>query len=66
MARQHQTHVESSGRYRSTPPYAEIQKQIGNGLKQQYEPLPKELPHQLFALLLQIQDQEEKGPPQLS
>jgi len=59
MARHHQqTHVES-GRYRPEPPYAEIQKQIGNGLKQQYEP-SKELPHQLFALLLQIQDQEER------
>jgi hypothetical protein len=58
MAPHHHTRVESSGRYRTTPPYAEIQKQIGNGLKQQYE-APKELPHQLFALLLQIQDQED-------
>jgi hypothetical protein len=33
-----------------TQPYAEMQKQIGKILREQYQP-PQELPHQLFVLL---------------
>jgi len=58
MARSHQDHAESRGNYRSMPPYAEIQKQIGKGLKQQYE-LPQQLPHGLLALLMQLNDNED-------
>ena len=57
MARHHQAHVESSWRYRATPLYAEIQKQIGKGLKEHYEP-PPELPHRLLTLLMQLNDKD--------
>jgi hypothetical protein len=36
-----------------TPPYIEIQKQLGKGLRKQYEP-PRELPHHLLTLLIQL------------
>src|SRR5258705_7199840 len=36
----------------SRPPYREIQKQIGMILRKQYAP-PKELPHQLLALVIE-------------
>jgi len=37
-------------------PYAEMQKQIGKILREQYQP-PKELPHQLLVLLLKVDQQ---------
>jgi len=39
-----------------TQPYAEIQKEIGKILREQYQP-PQELPHQLFVLLLKVDQQ---------
>jgi hypothetical protein len=42
-----------------TPPYIEIQKQLGNGLRKQYEP-PRELPHHLLTLLIQLNDNENE------
>jgi hypothetical protein len=43
---------------RKAPPYRDIQMKIGEGLKDYYEP-PKELPHQLLTLLVQINEQWE-------
>jgi len=40
---------------RMRPPYLAIQEQIGSMLRQQYEP-PKDLPRQLLALLVQLND----------
>ena len=40
---------------RMRPPYLAIQQRIGSMLRQQYEP-PKDLPHQLLALLIQLND----------
>jgi hypothetical protein len=37
-------------------PYAEMQKQIGKILREQYQP-PQELPHQLLVLLLKADQQ---------
>jgi hypothetical protein len=37
------------------PPYLAIQERIGSMLRQQYEP-PKDFPHQLLALLVQLND----------
>jgi hypothetical protein len=37
-------------------PYAEMQKQIGKILREQYQ-LPEELPHQLLVLLLKVDQQ---------
>jgi hypothetical protein len=59
MARHRQADSESSGRYRAKPPYAEIQKQIGKGLKEHYE-LSPELPHRLLALLIQLNDKDDE------
>ena len=39
-----------------TQPYAEMQKQIGKLLREQYQP-PQELPDQLFVLLLKVEQQ---------
>jgi hypothetical protein len=39
-----------------TQPYAEMQKQIGKILREQYQP-PQELPHQLLVLLLKVDQQ---------
>ena len=39
------------------PPYREIQKQIGMILREQYAP-PKELPHQLLALVIEADKQK--------
>jgi hypothetical protein len=39
-----------------TQPYAEMQKQIGEILREQYQP-PQELPHQLLVLLLKVDQQ---------
>jgi hypothetical protein len=41
------------------PPYAAIQHRIGSMLRQQYAP-PKDLPHQLLALLVQLNNQEDE------
>jgi hypothetical protein len=41
------------------PPFAEIQKELGKGLKEQYEP-PKDLSHRLFTLLLQLDKPKDK------
>jgi hypothetical protein len=43
----------------STPPYLVIQT-IGKALQEQYEP-PKELPHRLLTLLLQINEREDNS-----
>ena len=40
------------------PPYLVIQQRIGTMLRQQHEP-PKDLPHQLLALLVQLNNQED-------
>jgi len=40
---------------RMRPPSLAIQERIGSMLRQQYEP-PKDLPHQLLALLVQLND----------
>jgi hypothetical protein len=47
-----------------TQPYAEMQKQIGKILREQYQP-PQELPHQLLVLLLKVDQQgsRRKTPP---
>jgi hypothetical protein len=37
-------------------PYAEMQKEIGKILREQYQ-LPQELPHQLLVLLLKVDQQ---------
>jgi hypothetical protein len=42
---------------RAAPPYREIQKLIGEGLREQLQ-LPKELPHQLLAVLLQLTEND--------
>jgi hypothetical protein len=44
----------------SEPPrrYSEIQKRIGSFLREQYEP-PKDLPHRLFTLLMEADNQED-------
>jgi hypothetical protein len=41
-------------------PYPEIQKRIGVELRKQYEP-PKDLPHLLLTLLLQLDKSEDDG-----
>jgi hypothetical protein len=41
------------------PPYRDIQTKIGEGLKAHYEP-PKELPHRLLTLLLQMNERWEE------
>jgi hypothetical protein len=57
--RQHQPAAESRRRfYSSAPPYLDIQKHLGKALREQYKP-PKELPHGLFTLLLQISEPED-------
>lgn len=38
--------------------YREIQKKIGEELRKRFEP-PKELPHQLLTVLMQLNDQGE-------
>ena len=38
-------------------PYREIQQRIGSFLREQYEP-PKDLPHNLFTLLMQVNKSE--------
>jgi len=43
----------------AAPPYREIELKIGEGLRQRYEP-PRELPHQLAALLNQMVRREKK------
>jgi hypothetical protein len=45
-----------------TKPYAEMQKQIGKILREQYQP-PQELPHQLLVLLLKADQQGTRRPP---
>ena len=40
------------------PPYLAIQQRIGSMLRQQYEP-PKDLPHELLALLVELNNQED-------
>jgi hypothetical protein len=45
-----------------TQPYAEMQKQIGKILREQYQP-PQELPHQLLVLLLKADQQGTRRPP---
>ena len=40
------------------PPYCEIQKKIGEELRKLLEP-PKEIPHQLLTVLMQLNDQSE-------
>jgi hypothetical protein len=40
------------------PPYLAIQQLIGSMLGQQYEP-PKNLPHQLLALLVDLNNQDD-------
>src|SRR5262249_1377854 len=45
---------------RMRPPYLAIQQRIGSMLRQQYEP-PKDLPHQLLALLVELKNQEDDG-----
>jgi hypothetical protein len=42
------------------PPYLAIQQRIGSMLREQYEP-PKDLPHHLFALLIQLDKQEDES-----
>jgi hypothetical protein len=42
------------------PPYRAIEMQIGKELQGRYEP-PRELPHRLFALLMQMNGRNE-GP----
>jgi len=42
-----------------SPPYIEIQKQLGKGLRKQYEP-PRELPHHLLTLLIQLSDNDNE------
>ena len=44
----------------SPPPYREIQKQIGMILREQYAP-PKELPHQLVALVIEADKQKHNN-----
>jgi hypothetical protein len=39
-------------------PYRAIQRRIGMVLKEQYEP-PKDLPHQLLALLIEVENSED-------
>ena len=49
------------GRHRlGTPSYSyiEIQRQLGKGLRKQYEP-PRELPHHLLTLLVQLNDNDK-------
>jgi hypothetical protein len=58
MARHQDANFESRASYLGATPYREMQKQLGRGLREHYE-VPKELPHRLFALLLQINRQEE-------
>jgi hypothetical protein len=41
------------------PPYRDIQTKIGEGLKAHYEP-PKELPHRLLTLLIQMNERWEE------
>jgi hypothetical protein len=43
---------------RMPPPYLAIQQRIGSILRQQYEP-PKDLPHELLALLVELNNQED-------
>ena len=43
---------------RMRPPYLAIQERIGSMLRQQYEP-PKDLPHQLLALLVELNNQDD-------
>jgi hypothetical protein len=40
------------------PPYLAIQQRIGSMLREQYE-RPKDLPHQLLVLLLELNNQED-------
>jgi len=46
--------------WRPPPPYREIQKQIGMILREQYAP-PKELPHQLLALVIKADKQKHNN-----
>jgi hypothetical protein len=43
------------------PPYRAIEMQIGKELQARYEP-PRELPHRLLALLMQMNGRNKKGP----
>ena len=40
-------------------PYHDLSMRIGELLRRQYEP-PQHLPHQLFALLMQVTSQQER------
>jgi hypothetical protein len=42
----------------ASPPYLDIKMAIGKSLREQYE-LPKDMPHQLLTLLLEIRKSED-------
>ena len=55
--RHRQHRVEPEPRFRPwDPPYREIQRKIGVELRELFE-LPKEIPHYLLAMLMQLNDQ---------
>jgi hypothetical protein len=45
---------------RMLPPYLEIQKRIGSFLRELYVP-PKDLPHRLFTLLIEVDKQKAES-----
>jgi hypothetical protein len=44
--------------YWAAPPYREIQKRIGEGLREQLE-LPGEIPHRILTVLMQLNQNED-------
>jgi hypothetical protein len=52
--------LESEQQQRSATPFRDIQMQIGQALRLQYE-LPQDLPDQLLTLLMQLSGSEENN-----
>jgi hypothetical protein len=56
--RHYRPRARSDRSYFGGPSYLDIQKHIGKSLREQYE-LPKDLPHSLLMLLIQIDNAED-------